>query len=81
MADESFSSALAQGHEHSRGAYLTKWTKSSRKLDEGKEREEGQAHIKTYVVEVEFVATVLKLLHYGSSENCNGKIQQTNFFR
>lgn len=81
MAGESFSSALAQGNEYSRGAYLTKQTKSSRKLDGGKERQEGHVHIITYVVEVEFVETILKLLHYGRSENCNGKLQQTNFFR
>jgi len=60
MADESFSSALAQSNEYSRGAYLTKRTESSRKLEGGKEREEGQVHIITYVVEVEFVETVLK---------------------
>lgn len=67
MADESLP-ALAQGNEYSRGAYLTKRTKSSRKLEGEKEREEAQVHI-IYVVEVEFVETVLELLHYGCSEN------------
>lgn len=61
MADESFSSALAQGNEYSRGAYLTQRKEIFKEI--GKERQEGQVHIITRLVNTVFVETVLKWVH------------------
>lgn len=81
MAEESFSSALARGNEYSRGAYLTSGKKSSGKLEAGEERQAGQVHVITCLVNSEFVETVCpEIVSFGYSQSCNGKTSANQLY-